>query len=84
MEVDKNLNIDTDAFLPPQGRQQSKSTGKTGKTGKKRTLSSTGGDEMQVDEATGIEGTRKTNAPKAKRKKPAAVETRKVAVPSHR
>lgn len=80
MEVDKNLNIDTDAFLPPQGRQQSKST----KTGKKRTISSTGGDEMQVDEATGIEGTRKTNAPKSKRKKPAAVETRKVAVPSHR
>lgn len=81
MEVDKSLNIDTDAFLPPQGRQQSKVSGKTGK---KRTISSNAGDDMQIDEATGIEGTRKTNAPKAKRKKAAAVETRKVAVPSHR
>lgn len=79
MEVENSVNIDTDAFLPPQGRQQSKSAGK------KRTISTTGGEEqMQIDEATGIEGKRKTHAPKAKRKKPASVETRKVAVPPHR
>lgn len=81
MEVESNVNIDTDAFLPPAGRQQSKASG----AGKKRSISTTGGDEeMHVDEATGIEGKRKTNAPKAKRKRPAAVETRKVPVPPHR
>lgn len=74
------MNIDTDAFLPPQGRQQSKSS-----AGKKRTLSTTGGEEqMQIDASTGIEGKRKTHAPKAKRKKPTSVEMRKIPVPPHR
>lgn len=81
MDVESSANIDTGAFLPPAGRQQSKSSG----AGKKRTLSTAGGDEqMHVDEATGIEGKRKTNAPKAKRKRAAAVETRKIPVPAHR
>lgn len=79
MEVDKSTNIDTDAFLPPAGRQQAKA-------GKKRTISTSAGaeEQMQVDETTGIEGARKTQAPKAKRKKPANVEIRKIPVPSHR
>lgn len=80
MEVNKNTNIDTDAFLPPAGRQQAK-------TGKKRTISTSSGavdEQMQVDETTGIEGARKTNTPKAKRKKHTAVEIRKIPVPSHR
>lgn len=83
MEVDKSANIDTDAFLPPVGRQQSK---QQAKAGKKRTNSTSAGadEQMQVDETTGIEGARKTQAPKAKRKKPANVEIRKVPVPSHR
>lgn len=80
MDVNKTANIDTDAFLPPAGRQQVKA-------GKKRTISTSSGavdEQMQVDEATGIEGARKTNAPKIKRKKQTAVEIRKIAVPSHR
>lgn len=82
MDIETAANIDTDAFLPPSGRQQSKST----KLGKKRTISTaTAGDEqMQIDESTGIEGARKTQAPKSKRKKPTNVEIRKIAVPSHR
>lgn len=79
MEVDKNINIDTDSFLAPSGRQQTKA-------GKKRTISTSAGaeEQMQVDETTGIEGARKTNAPKAKRKKNTAIEIRKIPVPSHR
>lgn len=79
METETSANIDVDAFLPPTGRQQ-------GRLSKKRTISTSAGadDQMQVDETTGIEGTRKTNAPKAKRKKQANVEIRKIAVPSHR
>lgn len=81
MEANTSANIDTDAFLPPAGRQQVK-------TGKKRTISTTSAgameEQMQVDETTGIEGARKTNAPKAKRKKHTAVEIRKIPVPSHR
>lgn len=80
MEANTSANIDTDAFLPPAGRQQVK-------TGKKRTISTSSGvveEQMQVDETTGIEGARKTNAPKAKRKKHTAVEIRKIPVPSHR
>lgn len=80
MDVNQTTNIDTDAFLPPAGRQQVK-------TPKKRSISTSSGavdEQMQVDEATGIEGARKTNAPKAKRKKQAAVEMRKIPVPSHR
>lgn len=75
-------NIDADAFVPSKKGQL--------KAGKKRTLSSTApgqvdnDQQMQVDEATGIEGGRKTNAPKNKRKKHTAVELRKIAVPSHR
>jgi len=79
MEVDKSANIDTDAFLPPAGRQQVKA-------GKKRTISTSAGaeEQMQVDETTGIESARKTQAPKAKRKKPTNIEIRKIPVPSHR
>lgn len=79
MQVDKSANIDTDAFLPPSGRQQVKA-------GKKRTISTSAGaeEQMQVDETTGIEGVRKTQAPKAKRKKNTAIEIRKIPVPSHR
>lgn len=79
MEVDKSENIDTDVFLPAAGRQQAKA-------GKKRTISTSAGaeEQMQVDEATGIEGARKTHAPKNKRKKHTSVEIRKVPVPSHR
>lgn len=81
METETSANIDVDVFLPPTGRQQ-------GRTSKKRTISTSAGagagDQMQVDETTGIEGKRKTNAPKAKRKKQANVELRKIAVPSHR
>lgn len=80
MEANKSTNIDTDAFLPPDGRQQVKA-------GKKRTLSTSSGavdEQMQVDETTGIEGARKTNAPKTKRKKHTAIEIRKIPVPSHR
>lgn len=80
MDVTKAANIDTDAFLPPAGRQQVK-------TGKKRTISTSSGavdEQMQVDEATGIEGARKTNGPKIKRKKQSATEIRKIPVPSHR
>lgn len=80
MEANTSANIDTDAFMPPAGRQQMKA-------GKKRTISTSSGvmeEQMQVDETTGIEGARKTNAPKAKRKKPTAIEVRKIPVPSHR
>lgn len=79
METETSPNIDVDAFLPPTGRQQ-------GRISKKRTISTAAGgdDQMQVDETTGIEGKRKTNAPKAKRKRQANIEIRKIAVPSHR
>lgn len=80
MDVDKTANIDTDAFLPAAGRQHVKAA-------KKRTISTSNGaveEQMQVDETTGIEGARKTNAPKSKRKKQTAVEIRKIPVPSHR
>lgn len=79
MEVDKSENIDTDAFLPPAGRKHVK-------IGKKRTISTSAGadDQMQVDESSGIEGARKTQAPKAKRKKHTSIEIRKIPVPSHR
>lgn len=82
MDIEAAANIDTDAFLPPSGRQQIKSTKHT----KKRTISTakTGDEQMQIDESTGIEGTRKTQAPKNKRKKHTNVEIRKVPVPSHR
>lgn len=79
METETSANIDVDVFLPPTGRQQNRIS-------KKRAISTSAGadDQMQVDETTGIEGKRKTNAPKAKRKKQANVEIRKIAVPSHR
>lgn len=79
METEISANIDVDAFLPPTGRQQCRLS-------KKRTIRTSAGadDQMQVDETTGIEGKRKTNAPKAKRKKQANIEIRKIAVPSHR
>lgn len=80
MDVNKSANIDTHAFLPPAGRQQAKA-------GNKRTISTSSGaveEHMQVDDNTGTEGARKTNAPKAKRKKHTTVEIRKIPVPSHR
>lgn len=80
METENSTNIDVDAFLPPTGRQQ-------GRLSKKRTINTcTAGadDQMEVDKTTGIEGIRKTNAPKAKRKKQTNIEIRKIAVPSHR
>lgn len=70
-------NIDTDAFMPPNGRQQQKA-------GKKRSISTTVEEQMQVDEVSGIEGARKTNAPKTKRKKHTNAEIRKIPVPPHR
>lgn len=82
MDTDATTNIDADAFVPAKKSQL--------KAGKKRTISNTtsGHDnddqQMQVDEATGIEGVRKSNAPKNKRKKHTSVELRKIAVPSHR
>lgn len=79
METETSENIDVDAFLPPTGRHQRR-------LGKKRAISTSAGtdDQMHVDETTGIESVRKTNAPKAKRKKQANIEIRKIAVPSHR
>lgn len=79
METETSANIDVDVFLLPTGRQQSRLS-------KKGTISTLAGadDQMQVDEISGIEGEHRTNAPKAKRKKQANVELRKIAVPSHR
>lgn len=81
MDID-SANINTDEFLP--SRPQKKNHNK----GKKRTISSTtagdDGEQMQVDDVSGIEGTRKSNVPKTKRKKQLTVEMRKVPVPSHR
>lgn len=82
MDTEVATNIDADVFMPSKKSQL--------KAGKKRTISSTasghGNDDqqMQVDEATGIEGSRKSSAPKNKRKKHTSVELRKIAVPSHR
>lgn len=82
MDTEMAANIDADAFMPSKKSQP--------KAGKKRTISSTAAghdhddQQMQVDETTGIEGGRKSHAPKTKRKKHTAVELRKIAVPSHR
>lgn len=82
MDTEKATNIDADAFMPSKKSQL--------KAGKKRTISSTASghgnddEQMQVDEVTGIEGSRKSSAPKSKRKKHTSVELRKIAVPSHR
>lgn len=78
MEVETSANIDVDAFLPPTGRKRARA-------GQKRTISTSAGaeEQMQVDES-GIEGARKTQAPKTKRKKNAAIESRKIPVPAHR
>lgn len=77
-------NIDANAFLPSKVEH----TSRNNKAGKKRTISSTASgqddQQMQVDEATGIEGGRKSNAPKNKRKKHTNAELRKIAVPPHR
>lgn len=82
MEVEAT-DINTDDFLPTKSQKRNQNKGK------KRTISSTTAnndddEQMQVDEISGIEGAAKTNMPKKKRKKQAAVEIRKVAVPSHR
>lgn len=71
----ESVNISTNDFLPTKSSK---------KAGQKRTISFGDGDQMQVDEATGIEGTRKTNAPKSKKKKTSNVDIRKIPVPTHR
>lgn len=82
MDTGVATNIDADAFTPLKKSQL--------KAGTKRTISSTASghdnddQQMQVDETTGIEGGRKSNAQKSKRKKHTSVELRKIAVPSHR
>lgn len=82
MDTEIASNIDADVFMPSKKSQS--------KAGKKRTISSTASghnnedQQMQIDEVTGIEGIRKSNAPKNKRKKHTSVELRKIAVPSHR
>lgn len=85
MDTDTTANIDADEFLPSKPSKRSQQT----KAGKKRTISTRtvdndNDDQMQVDESTGIEGIRKTQAPKTKRKKHTNLEIRKVPVPSHR
>lgn len=70
----ETTNISTDDFLPAKSSK---------KAGQKRTISVGNDDQMQIDEVTGIEGVRKTNAPKSKKKK-TNVEIRKIPVPSHR
>lgn len=82
MASDKSMNIDTDEFVPAKS-----SKNKQNKAGKKRTLSSTidiDEEQMQIDDATGIEGARKSAAVTTKRKKFTNAEIRKVAVPPHR
>lgn len=81
MDTEVAANIDADAFMPSKKGPL--------KAGKKRTISNAASvvdddQQMQVDETTGIEGGRKSNAPKNKRKKHTNVEIRKIAVPSHR
>lgn len=66
-------NLNANQFLP--------STTKLNR-GKKRAISE--GDQMLVDEISGIEGTPQTNKPKIKRKKQTNLELRKIAVPAHR
>lgn len=77
------MNIDTDEFLPSKSLKNTKN-----KAGKKRTLSSTMDideeQQMQVDDASGIEGARKSTAVKTKRKKFTNAEVRKIPVPPHR
>lgn len=76
MDVD-SANINVAAFLPEQASQN------TVAKGKKRAIRDE--DNMQVDEASGIEGTAKgAAAPKNKRKKQSSLELRKIPVPSHR
>lgn len=69
----EDVNINVEEFKAPKV---------TKKAGQKRTIS-VGDDDMQVDEATGIEGSRKTHVPKLKRKKQNA-DIRKIPVPPHR
>ncbi|KAL5275687.1 PNO1 family protein [Megaselia abdita] len=68
----ETTNISTDSFLPPSASKKTK----------KRSANDDA--EMQIDDATGIEGAKiqNTNAPKAKRSKNS--EVRKLAVPPHR
>lgn len=78
MDVD-SANINVAAFLPESKTAPTKDA----KKGKKRTIAT--GDHMQVDEATGIEGTAAgLAAPQQKRKKQNSLELRKIPVPSHR
>lgn len=68
----ETTNISTDSFLPPSSSRKLKKRSANDDT------------EMQIDDATGIEGARIQNAsaPKAKRSKNS--EVRKLAVPPHR
>lgn len=77
MDID---NINVASFLPPS---TAASKVKPSTKAKKRALSENV-DDMQVDEATGIEGAIRTNVPKTKRKKHSSLELRKIPVPSHR
>lgn len=76
MDTD-DVNIDAVTFLPAAATK----TTSSGDKGKKRALSE--GDQMVVDDATGIEGTVR-QAPRRKRKKQNSLELRKIPVPPHR
>lgn len=72
---DNDINIDAN-FLPATSAAKTSSA-----KGKKRAISE--GEQMVVDDATGIEGTVR-QAPRRKRKKQNSLELRKIPVPPHR
>lgn len=78
--MDAADNINVASFLPPAADAKRSAAS----TAKKRAISEAADDGMQIDEATGIEGAVRTNAPKTKRKKHSSLELRKIQVPSHR
>jgi len=73
-------NISVDEFIPAKTIQRKRK----GENANNSTVSTGGDEEMQIDDASGIEGNRKSTAPKTKRKKHTNVEVRKIPVPSHR
>lgn len=79
MDIDTE-NINVNEFVP--ATKQNKSSDVTHTKGKKRAISE--GEQMQVDEVSGIEGGAKKNTPKTKRKRHANLEVRKIPVPAHR
>lgn len=74
MEIE-NIDINADEFLPAKDVRKTKA--------KKRAMSE-GGDSMQIDEATGIEGSTKRNFSSAKKSKKSNADCRKIPVPPHR